>query len=319
MNKLNPMARVECSNWPDVCGLNNVTMYPTLKIFKASVQTKDYLGRLDEANVLKSYFFQEVISSVIIGIFSDSMNADAIIFEEVSKHLAGSFLLGICIQECSNEALKTFGVKHSTIITVKWEDPYQPFVTFDGAFNKPTILSFLNKSSQQILPELNPASLPSLLGNSESIVMFFHQQDHPSKYAEIELAKVAARKQFDTTPITWVDASDKGHLGRKILSSYSLPVEGNIPQVVFLNRKTNAVCWYPHTPQFSESLLTDWLDATLTGRERSCADEVDTQENNGRFANLAEKDLIHRNDLVQKSCKMPSEVKDAKTWIRTRV
>lgn len=48
-------------------------------------------------------------------------------------------------------------------------------------------------------------------------------------------------------------------------------------------------------------------------------DEVDTQENNGRFANLVEKDLIHRNDLVQKSCKMPSEVKDAKTWIRTRV
>ncbi|PIK59075.1 putative histone-lysine N-methyltransferase pr-set7-like [Apostichopus japonicus] len=37
--------------------------------------------------------------------------------------------------------------------------------------------------------------------------------------------------------------------------------------------------------------------------------EVDTQENNGRFANLVEKDLIHRNDLVQKSCKMPSEEK----------
>lgn len=54
-------------------------------------------------------------------------------------------------------------------------------------------------------PELNPASLPSLVGHQKGVVMLFHQLDNQSKQAESELAKVAMKRQFESTPITWID------------------------------------------------------------------------------------------------------------------
>lgn len=50
-----PLARVECSSWPDVCDKNNVTVYPTVKMYRGQSDIATYGGILDKNNVLKSY------------------------------------------------------------------------------------------------------------------------------------------------------------------------------------------------------------------------------------------------------------------------
>ena len=50
-----PLARVECSDWPDICDEYNVTRYPTVKIFQRSRFLKDYKGALDTDSIVKAY------------------------------------------------------------------------------------------------------------------------------------------------------------------------------------------------------------------------------------------------------------------------
>lgn len=288
-NGSNPLARVECSDWPDVCELNNVTNYPVLKLYKTSNLIEDYHGGFEIRNVLKAFFLhntkqpiylssklqfwsfiegsnpkfaKEYLESVVIGIFPENSIEERKIFGEIAEELRGSFLLAECSQDCAVEGSNKFNTDGPSVVVIKWRDSHQPYVVFHGAFSE--LSNFISASSKHVLPELSPATLPSLLQHQhQSIVMLFHQRDASSLLAENELAKVAIRKQFDPIPMAWIDTSSEGNLGRRIFQSYSLPIQPDFPQLVYLNRKINSVCLYPHSPQYSESLLTEWLENTL--------------------------------------------------------
>ena len=46
VENLHPLAGVECYDWTDVCGANNVTIYPTVRVYRKNKPTQDYKGLL---------------------------------------------------------------------------------------------------------------------------------------------------------------------------------------------------------------------------------------------------------------------------------
>lgn len=49
---VNPLARVDCFDWTDVCGKQNITRYPTVQIYKKNKEPVEYKGLLDGEKVL---------------------------------------------------------------------------------------------------------------------------------------------------------------------------------------------------------------------------------------------------------------------------
>ena len=47
-----PFARVECFDWTDVCAKENITSYPTIRVFRKGMETVPYKGMLDKDAVL---------------------------------------------------------------------------------------------------------------------------------------------------------------------------------------------------------------------------------------------------------------------------
>ena len=41
------ISRVNCYDWTDVCSLNNITIYPTLRVFEGGEKSWDYRGPKD--------------------------------------------------------------------------------------------------------------------------------------------------------------------------------------------------------------------------------------------------------------------------------
>ena len=49
---LNHLAAVDCFDWTDVCGQNNVTSYPTIRIYRQGKEPREYTGMLGAAPIV---------------------------------------------------------------------------------------------------------------------------------------------------------------------------------------------------------------------------------------------------------------------------
>ena len=49
------IARVNCYDWTDVCGLNNITVYPTLRVFDKGQKSWDYRGPKDTQELYSTF------------------------------------------------------------------------------------------------------------------------------------------------------------------------------------------------------------------------------------------------------------------------
>ncbi len=51
---LRPLAAVDCYDWTDVCGKNNITSYPIIRIYRKGRDTLDYKGMLDASAIIST-------------------------------------------------------------------------------------------------------------------------------------------------------------------------------------------------------------------------------------------------------------------------
>ncbi len=49
-----PLATVDCFDWTDVCGANNVTAYPTVRVYRKGREWTAYSGMLDTGSVVST-------------------------------------------------------------------------------------------------------------------------------------------------------------------------------------------------------------------------------------------------------------------------
>ena len=49
------ISRVNCYDWTDVCSLNNITIYPTLRVFEGGEKSWDYRGPRDTQELYSTF------------------------------------------------------------------------------------------------------------------------------------------------------------------------------------------------------------------------------------------------------------------------
>ena len=51
---LQPLAAVDCFDWTDVCSQNNITAYPTIRIYRKNQDYREYKGMLDANSIINT-------------------------------------------------------------------------------------------------------------------------------------------------------------------------------------------------------------------------------------------------------------------------
>ena len=51
---LRPLAAVSCFDWTDVCSKNNITAYPTIRVYRKNKEYREYKGMLDANSIIST-------------------------------------------------------------------------------------------------------------------------------------------------------------------------------------------------------------------------------------------------------------------------
>ncbi|XP_071484935.1 thioredoxin domain-containing protein 16-like [Diadema antillarum] len=297
-----PLARVECSSWPDVCDKSNVTVYPTVKMYKERSDIATYGGILDEGNFLKSYILHKLpnpvelqgakdvdaftmgvlpdpwvkdhLPGVVVAIIPDDHSRELSVYRQVAQELAGDFLLGLCTSKCAPEMLKIGGMDKPTppsVIVEKWNDPNNPRASFEEEYTPEKLAAFIRRASMPILPELTAASMPTYMAEGKPFAILFNAGDDVSREAVQSLLKLAQGETRQHYVLCQMDSSNEGALGSKTLVSYGLLPTPDQAMVVILDREAGEVCSFPQGSYPRESSIKAWLLASLQGN-RECSE-----------------------------------------------
>ncbi|XP_046853147.1 uncharacterized protein LOC124446347 [Xenia sp. Carnegie-2017] len=191
--------QVNCFDWEDVCGKENIISYPTIRIYRRNQLPIDYNGILDETSLIKTVKLLQTISPVklpsdgevngfrdgeypmpsilytdvsIIGLFSDE-NSEHVAFISAAHKMEGQFLCGYVVGKIAFDMASRFGVNVPSIVLIKRNDPLETQVVFEGEYTAEAIVSFVKHSSLPKYGELTPLNFPSYFSKGKPFLIAF--------------------------------------------------------------------------------------------------------------------------------------------------
>ncbi|KAL5009411.1 hypothetical protein ScPMuIL_014992 [Solemya velum] len=242
------LARVDCHDWTDVCRENNITAYPTLRIYEAGKVLRDYRGPLDKDVVvhtvkllqyespvtltsveevdnfikgISSSGAEAVSNSSVLGLFDDTDKEEVMIFREVSNMLRDKMLFGVVTGLDSAHIAARYGLKTPLIIVYKRNDPYENQVVYDGAVETTPLTDFLLDARIPVLPQLDALLFPQLYKKGQPFAVLFVDEEPISKNALGVLRQVAMTKTFPEIIFCWMLVKGMNSLGKQILFEYN--------------------------------------------------------------------------------------------------
>ncbi|XP_063957934.1 thioredoxin domain-containing protein 16-like [Lytechinus pictus] len=287
-----PLGRVECSNWPDVCDKNNVTVYPTVKMYREQSDIATYGGILDKSNVLKSYLLYKLsnpmdlkdldevgkatkgifpapwvkdhMTSLTLAVIPDGFKQEKAVFQQVAEELRGEYLFGLCTSHCAQEVQSSFPDQANPSITVmKWNDPEEPQQKFIEGSTFQDLVAFVKQASLPLLPELTASSMPIYLARHKPFVILFHAGDEISEVAAQSMKQIANTKYGHQYTLCQMDITDEESIGSQTLTTYGFLPSPEQATIAILDHALGEVCRCPHGNAPSETALTAWLEVSL--------------------------------------------------------
>ncbi|KAK3094193.1 hypothetical protein FSP39_025265 [Pinctada imbricata] len=237
-----PLASVNCHDWTDVCGKENITLYPTIRIFKAGSVFKDYDGMLDLHEVVKTvkimakenpqdlstnddigHFIKPdtEVDVKIIGLFDKKHSSEIKAFKSVAKSLSDKIVFGINSDGKGKEIGKSkFGCTLPCMVILKANDTIQPFTVYPAKFEENLMKSFIYTAKLPSMPELTVQVFPTLYQqNKPFAIAFLNEHSESTKLREI-LSEIVKKQVFPDIIIAWMTCDSHQSFGCQVLSFY---------------------------------------------------------------------------------------------------
>ncbi|GAB6024968.1 hypothetical protein CHUAL_010064 [Chamberlinius hualienensis] len=178
------LAKLNCFDWPKLCQSNDITKYPTIKIFikeNNDIRSYTYGGLIDSKSILSALKLYEaevptllnseedalkfcngiwpIVSStssiklnfVILFGFSSTNHMEGILLaNKLSKSLIGKSLIGYTNDQLADQVGRHFKVEVPFLILCKPNDPFKSFVAYDKAITSNTENNSLNSIKEFI-------------------------------------------------------------------------------------------------------------------------------------------------------------------------
>ncbi|MBN3298842.1 TXD16 protein, partial [Amia calva] len=279
------LARVDCGEWTDLCTSQNISRFPTIKMFRPGEEPQLYRGMLGTESLhrfimlsrvpvplllssweeVQSYLGGELYrrharysAVTVLGLFSSSMDQGSAVFRQAAKRLRGQVVTGLVAEELATKWAQNFAVKLPAMLVSRGAGfPVEAFTLQISAEEEMT--SKIQRAMLDKFPELTVENLPSYLELGKPLLLLFVQDENGESGEAIqELRGLLGRGLPDSYLLCWIHLS-RTPAGRGVLESYlgSVPV---LPALVLVELGSGEEVFQfpPGRPLLTESVL-QWL------------------------------------------------------------
>ncbi|KAJ7390629.1 cell redox homeostasis [Desmophyllum pertusum] len=285
------LARVNCFDWTDVCQRNNITVYPTIKMFRKGSDEVIYKGPLDSDHLAKAVlllqptvplalnskdevdmFFDGKLPKLaktatniaVIGMFLDKNDKEFEAFGSAAQSLYSKFLLGYVTGETARTLSAEYGLKLPSLLVFKRNDPYQPMDVFENHFTSQSVVDFVLRSNIPSFGELTPFNLPMYLTHKKPLVIVFRADNEDSVITPV-MTKLARDKSLPSVFLCWMPVYSNNDVNAEILKTYTGSSEA-LPTLVLVNHDKGTV--YHFKEDITKPAVKSWVENILTGKEQ---------------------------------------------------
>ncbi|CAH1253317.1 TXNDC16 [Branchiostoma lanceolatum] len=273
------LAQVLCDDWTDVCKLNNITSYPTVRVFVGGTFLKDYKGMLDTVEFVHfvkllqieapieikslddvaafntgtlSEMLKDSSQTSVVGAFKSQDQEEFQIFQQAARDLHGYFVLGAVTDEkLAAEFCAQFEAEVPCVVVVKRNDEYQQQkVLREDTMDTEALINFVQVASLPVFPKLTVRNFPALYRRSKPFVILFGGSSSDLR----AVGEIAASEQINAV-FSWMDLNET--FAVELLDFYAASTD--IPALVLVDHSTGNICHYPHSGNFGMKEIQAWV------------------------------------------------------------
>ncbi|KFP71873.1 Thioredoxin domain-containing protein 16, partial [Acanthisitta chloris] len=283
---------VNCWDWPGICSQENVTQFPTIRIYKEGKQSVLYdgmwgteemssfimlsrvscplkLATMDEAEgYLRGEFPSELspyTHTSLLGVFSTATSEARKAFEEAGNILSGHVRMGMYLEDDSMALSQKYSVSPPALLLAQSRAQSVEGITLAKQSTQ-DLVQMIRHELLDIFPEITVQNLPQYLQLRKPFLILFSAGDISQMENKEEMLKVAKGRAQKTFVASWLNLK-KTPVGHGILRTYFATMP-SLPVLLWVNLHAGGqVFKFPSEQSITEVNILSWLEKLRAGLE----------------------------------------------------
>ncbi|XP_014792294.1 PREDICTED: thioredoxin domain-containing protein 16 [Calidris pugnax] len=285
------LSRVNCWDWPGVCTEENVTQFPTIKIYQKGEGSVLYDGMwgteeltsfimlsrvscplklttIEEAEgYLRGEFPSELSSyhhTSVLGVFSTATSEAREAFEEAGSILSGHVTMGMYFEDDALALSRKYSVSPPALLLARSGGRSVEGIALSKESTQ-DMVQMIRYELLDVFPEITVQNLPHYLQLQKPFLIFFSDGDIGQMESKemLKLAKGRPRQEFVAC---WLNLK-KTPVGRGVLKVYFAAVP-SLPLLLWVNLHAGGqVFKFPSEQTVTETNVLSWLERLKAGLE----------------------------------------------------
>ncbi|KAM9291133.1 LOW QUALITY PROTEIN: thioredoxin domain-containing protein 16 [Morus bassanus] len=284
------LSRVNCWDWPGVCTKENVTQFPTIKIYEKGGRSVMYngmwgteeltsfimlnrvscplrLATIDEAEgYLRGEFPPELSSyqhTSLLGVFSTA-TSEGEAFEEAGNILSGHVTMGMYFEDDALDLSRKYAVSPPALLLARSGGQSVEGFTLSTQ-SAQDMVQMIRYELLDIFPEITVQNLPRYLQLRKPFLILFSDGDI-SQMESKEMLKLAKERPQQAFVACWLNLK-KTPVGRGVLKAYFATMP-SLPVLIWVNLHAGGhVFKFPSEQSVTEMNILSWLEKLKAGLE----------------------------------------------------
>ncbi|XP_030340711.1 thioredoxin domain-containing protein 16 isoform X3 [Strigops habroptila] len=285
------LSRVNCWDWPGICTEENVTQFPTVKIYKKGERSVMYSGMwgtkeltsfimlsrvscplklatIDEAEgYLRGEFPSELSSyhhTSLLGVFSTATSEARETFEEAGNILSGHVTMGMYFEDDALALSRKYAVSPPALLLARSGGQSVESITLSKQSTR-DMVQMIRYELLDIFPEITVQNLPYYLQLRKPFLILFSDGDIGQMESK-EMLKLAKGRPQQAFVACWLNLK-KTPVGRGILKAYFATMP-SLPVLIWVNLHAGGqVFKFPPEQSITEMNILSWLEKLKSGLE----------------------------------------------------
>ncbi|XP_073725326.1 thioredoxin domain-containing protein 16 [Misgurnus anguillicaudatus] len=241
------LAAVDCGEWTDVCGDQNVTSFPIIMIYRPIEAPRVYRGMLG-TNSLQKFILLSLISGPVslsssaevlsffegdlyrkhadlssirvLGLFTSVQDAGVAAFEEAAKLLRGETIIGIFAHKEAEKWVEGLSVNLPALLVSRGPQVSREAYYLPSSSAK-DLVSFIQRAVLDPFPELTVENLPWHLQLGKPLLLLFvgKYRNTESTTSLAEMKHLLSSGQLHSFLPCWIHLS-RTPIGRSVLEKF---------------------------------------------------------------------------------------------------
>ncbi|NXG36348.1 TXD16 protein, partial [Dromaius novaehollandiae] len=285
------LSQVNCWDWPGVCTKENITQFPTIKIYEKRGRSLTYNGMLGTEELARFIILSQVscplklatideaegylrgelpseLSSYhrtsVLGVFSKATSVAREAFVEAGNILSGHVTLGMYFEDDALALSRKYAVSPPALLLARSRGQSVEGIALSKQ-NAQDIVQMIRYELLDIFPEITVQNLPHYLQLRKPFLIMFSDGDIGQMESK-EMLKLAKGRPQQAFVTCWLNLKNTP-VGHGVLKAYfaTLP---SLPVLIWVNLHTGGqVFKFPPDQSFSEMNILSWLEKLKAGLE----------------------------------------------------